>query len=218
MKIHKIFTEERKENELPADEILNHIKNLKNEASRKKLTIPYLEWLINVKKDTTSRFHDELILHYLSVVLGLKKQAPPTSTIHKLRAGTEPGRLGTTRKLLVEFLESSQYYSPEKILPTFVVNNLYEERAILFSRLEQHKDALRTYVYDMNDTQLAEDYCKKFYDPQNDKRSDVYLYLLNVYLRPDKNMQQQLQPALQLLAKQFDKINPAEVSTLPFPV
>jgi len=100
------------------------------------------------------------------------------------------------------------------MLPTFVVNNLYEERAILFSRLEQHKDALRTYVYDMNDTQLAEDYCKKFYDPQNDKRSDVYLYLLNVYLRPDKNMQQQLQPALQLLSKHFDKINPAEAFEL----
>ena len=209
----KLFMENRsKEEELPPNVVLNHIKSLNHDAA-KKITIPYLEWLIHERHEKNADFHNELILEYLSKVLEIKKRAPQ-ATDSRVRAGEERGRLGDIRKLLVEFLESSTCYTAEKLLPTFLCNDLYEERAILLSRLRQHKEALNTHVHHLGDLHLAEEYCDKFYDEDSNDCKDVYLHLLTVYLQPPENKKPMLDAALQLLNKHFDKINAAKALNL----
>jgi Vam6/Vps39-like protein vacuolar protein sorting-associated protein 39 len=183
---------------------------LRKEASPE-LSMDYLRWLINIRKDTNSEFHNELINHYFSIIREAKKQLPLDSPIHKQRAGTEPGVLGQTRKLLIDFLQKSKYYSAEKLLPVFVNTDLYEERAIMYSRTGHHEEALSTYVYNLNSTALAEGYCEQHYD-ENDS-PDVYLYLLRVYLSPTSGGKQTkyLEPALRLLNNHYKKINAAKV-------
>lgn len=111
-------------------------------------------------------------------------------------------------------MESSKHYNPEKLLPTFLCNDLYEERAILLSRLKQHKEALNTQVHHLGDTRLAEEYCDKYYDEDDADSRDVYLYLLTVYLQPPEGSKAMLKPALQLLNKHYSKINAAKALNL----
>jgi len=69
-----IFMENRSEEDsLPPNVVLNHIKTLNKDAA-KKITIPFLEWLVNERHETNSDFHNELILEYLSKVLEIKKK------------------------------------------------------------------------------------------------------------------------------------------------
>ena len=201
-----------KENELPPQVILSHIKQIRADAA-KKITVPYLEWLINERKETNPDFHNELVLEYLNKVLDIKKRAPQNSDT-AVRAGSERGRLGEIRKLLVEFLGRSKYYTAEKLLPTFLVNDLYEERAILLSCLKEHRDALNTYVHYLGDNRLAEEYCDKYYSSEDPECRDVYLHLLTVYLQPSDDGKTMLDSALQLLNKHFAKINAAEALNL----
>mmetsp|Transcript_36694 Transcript_36694/g.63004 ORF Transcript_36694/g.63004 Transcript_36694/m.63004 type:complete len:862 (+) Transcript_36694:53-2638(+) len=205
----EIFMEDRpKEKELPPNVILNHIKTIRNDAA-KKITVPYLEWLVQEKKEENPDFHNELALEYLNKVADIKKRTTTSSENRNLRAAEERGRLGEIRRLLVEFLEKSKHYTPEKLLPTFMAHNLYEERAILLSRLHEHKEALNSYVHYLGDNQLAEEYCDKHYSESNEDK-DVYLHLLTVYLSPPKDEKPMLEAALNLLNKYYNKINAAE--------
>ena len=203
----EIMTEDRsEERKLPPRVILDHIKGLKPEAA-KKITVAYLEWL-REQGEEDPKFHNELAMEYLNKVVDMKKRAPdsnhPTGPV---RAGSESGILGEVRRFLVEFLEQSQHYTPERLLPMFIPHELYEERAILLSRLHEHKEALNTYVHHLKDNRLAEEYCDKFYDDDSPECRDVYLHLLTVYLQPPKDQEPMLDSALCLLSKHFDKIN-----------
>lgn len=210
----ELFMENRyEEDELPPGIVLKHIKGL-NPNAAKKITVPYLEWLINERGEKLPEFHNELIIEYLNKVLDIKKRAPSSSQIHGMRAGTEPGRLGEIRKLLVDFLEKSEYYAAEKLLPLFAVNDLYEERAILLSRLQKHREALETQVYHLGDNKLAEEYCDKYYNEDNSEAKEVYLHLLTVYLQPPKSRKPMLDSALRLLSKRSSKINAGKALSL----
>jgi hypothetical protein len=57
------------------------------------------------------------------------------------------GEIGVLRQKLVSFLDNSAYYTPEKMLSRFPEDDLYEERAILLSKIKQHEHALFLYVY-----------------------------------------------------------------------
>jgi hypothetical protein len=98
------------------------------------------------------------------------------------RAGHEAGRLGVLRAKLLAFLASSIYYTPEKMLTSFPENSLLEERAILLSRVKQHEQALIIYAHKLKDRELAEQYCKQFYNRNTDEGSSMYLHLLEVKL------------------------------------
>ncbi len=159
-----IFTEKRKE-PLPADKLLTHIKN--NALS---LVLPFLEWVINACKETGAEFHNELIFIYLDTITALKKDlaaaaAGPAgfavigmdaSNQPRVRAGTEGGLLGETRRKLIQFLETSAHYNPEKMLSRFPFNDLYEERALLLSRIGQHEQALNIYAHKLQDERYAD--------------------------------------------------------------
>eukprot|EP01090_Pellita_catalonica_P022119 TRINITY_DN8476_c0_g1_i1.p1 TRINITY_DN8476_c0_g1~~TRINITY_DN8476_c0_g1_i1.p1 ORF type:complete len:678 (+),score=95.53 TRINITY_DN8476_c0_g1_i1:189-2222(+) len=178
------------------------------------MATPYLEFIIHSKGETGAEFHNQLLFHYLSRVLALKKDvASPNPDVYQ-KAGTEPGLLGKMRKKMLAFLEQSESYDPNKMLPRFMFagSDLYEERAILLSRIQNHRQALELYVYKIKDFALAEEYCELHYHPV--KESDVYLSLMEVYLKPPDNEPRQLEPAFILLNKRHNFINAAKALEL----
>jgi hypothetical protein len=98
-------------------------------------------------QDTNPVLHNELIFLYLESItklLRLQQEAAASQVNGRERttvsAGLEPGRLGILRKKLINFLETSLYYAPEKMLSKFPLHELLEERAILLSRIGQHSE------------------------------------------------------------------------------
>jgi len=87
---------------------------------------------------------------------------------------------------LLNFLEESQFYEPHKIIPlyNYEEQGLHEERAILFSKIGYHFDALKEYIHVLNDFKMAEEYCLKHYNPNKEGSKDVYLQLLKVLFLP----------------------------------
>jgi len=134
---------------------------------------------------------------------------------NRVIAGTEPGLLGVTRKKLLLFLEKSKYYVPEKMLSKFSSEELYEERALLLSRIGEHEQALKIYANKLKDYQMAEAYCAKHYNADVEGARDVYLSLLRVYLKPEDGAKGiMLQPALELLDKYYAKMDTAKAMEL----
>ena len=71
-------------------------------------------------------------------------------------AGKEPGALGRVRRKLLEFLEKSNCYTADRILNKLPMVDLYEERALILSKLGQHENALTIYAHRLGDTQMAQ--------------------------------------------------------------
>ncbi|KAI9143816.1 hypothetical protein BKA69DRAFT_1059179 [Paraphysoderma sedebokerense] len=94
----------------------------------------------------------------------------------------ENGDLSSTRRKLIQFLQFSQYYSPEEILKKLPHEDLYEEQAILHSKLHRHKEALSIYIHKLRDFRSAEEYCNAHYSPTNPQTKDIYFILFRVYL------------------------------------
>lgn len=200
----QIFTAKRSrpEEELPSEKIYEHIKE--NAPS---LMVPYLEHSIHVRKETKSELHNELILQYLKRIQTMRKgniqEGKP-----RLVAGTEPGLLGETRRKLIPFLADSQCYTPDSVISYFPRNDFFEERAILLSRMKQHREALQIYVHKLFDFEMAEGYCSRFYNPKKEDLKDIYFDLLKVFLTPPDGSNQLYVPqALSLLNKYHDRID-----------
>jgi hypothetical protein len=74
--------------------------------------------------------------------------------------------------------------------------------------------ALGIYAHKIGDCRLAEDYCAKHYNPASEEAKDVYLSLLQVYLRPPDGRGAMIQPALHLLNRYYTRINAAKALDL----
>eukprot|EP01087_Luapelamoeba_hula_P018206 TRINITY_DN5848_c0_g1_i2.p1 TRINITY_DN5848_c0_g1~~TRINITY_DN5848_c0_g1_i2.p1 ORF type:complete len:877 (+),score=139.65 TRINITY_DN5848_c0_g1_i2:141-2771(+) len=204
----QIFTDREPSQKLPAKPVVEHI-----QALAPNVLTPYLEYAI-LEGETDPELHNSLILNYLTVLRTLREDNPKPS--RPVPAGSEPGLLGALRKKLLVFLETSTHYTPQKILTHFLnMPDTAEERALLFGRIQNHEQALSLYVYDMNNRAAAEAYCAKHYNTESDSR-DVYITLLAVYLRPPKGGQNMLTYALDLLNKNYTRIDaPKALETLP---
>lgn len=184
----KIFTEDLPEVEsLPRSPVLSFLENIsKTNRSSKDLAIPYLEHVIYQWHETSEELHSkfaQLLREKVQTYMSEYLQSLPEGHIPK-KAGTEPSELGFYRKKLIDFLQGSTYYRPEELLPRFPMNGFFEERAILLGRLGRHEAALGLYVIILQDTHLAEEYCKRHYNKCKPGDCDVYYYLLKVYLQP----------------------------------
>ncbi|MBA0643298.1 hypothetical protein Goklo_027607, partial [Gossypium klotzschianum] len=96
-----------------------------------------------------------------------------------------------TRKKLLSALESISGYNPEALLEHLPPDALFEERAILFGKMNQHELALSLYVHKLHVPELALAYCDRVYDsavPRLPVKSsgNLYLTLLRIYLNPWK--------------------------------
>ncbi|KAM3919215.1 vam6/Vps39-like protein isoform 2-T2 [Leptodactylus fuscus] len=175
----KIFTEDLPEVEvLPRDLVLKFLlENFKH------LAIPYLEHIILTWEDQGPEFHNQLIKLYCEKVQTLM-QAIGSEEAVNVPAGSEKGELGTYRTKLLNFLEISNCYQPDRLISDFPFDGLLEERALLLGRMGKHEQALFIYVHILKDTNMAEQYCHKHYDSDKDGNKDVYLSLIRMYLSP----------------------------------
>lgn len=97
---------------------------------------------------------------------------------------TEPDDLKHARSKLIRFLETSDNYDPKTFMPTinFIREELFEELAILYGKLEQHFNALKVYIHYLSGSfEQAEEYCEKYFNPDTEDGSGVYLDYLKVY-------------------------------------
>lgn len=216
----KIFTEEIGEVEnLPRGKIYDHIT-----ACAPQLTIPYLEHIIHRWSDKTPKFHNTLILIYKKQVEErLPKYLQMTKGRPRAKAGEEPDELGLLRSKLLNFLQSSQYYEPEALISKFPPDDLFEERALLLGHLGQHDVALAIYAHVLHDPKLAEDYCHRIYDPENEENKEVYLSLVKMYFHPPSltklgirlpkrpDPERNVEKAMMILSAHHEKIDAAKV-------
>jgi len=111
-----IFTEgdREPEEELPHADVLAFLK-----AKAANSTVPYLEFIIQRRGETSPEFHDELAFQYLEKIKRFREAgvaASPSLASQPVPAGSEPGMLGKTRAALLRFLETSEHYHPEALL------------------------------------------------------------------------------------------------------
>ncbi|KAG0220533.1 Vacuolar morphogenesis protein 6 [Mortierella sp. GBA43] len=192
----KIFTDDRSEiGTLPRHKIIAYLEKLSLD-----LCVIYLEHIIHRLHDQTPEFHSTLLISYLAQV---QRDAI---------AGDEES-VNKTRAKMLYFLNESTFYKAERILSRLPVDGCYEERAILLSRIGQHDQALNIYVHKLHNYQAAEEYCIKNFNSL-DPSKNVYLMLLNVYLKPPNREKPMLEPALDILTRHGTNIDAASVLKL----
>jgi len=207
----KIFTADTPEVEsLPRDRVLSHL-----EAITPQLVISYLEHIINDWKDSHPEFHNRLIIFYKDKILPLLRE-------ELVAPSNDPeGELATFRTKLLFFLETSTNYQPYKLLRFFPQDVLYEERALLLGRSGRHEEALAIYIYVLKNNKMAEKYCRRQYEMNEEENRNVYLSLVKMYLNPqelpslglpqstftDVKLEPKTKEALEILNKYNQKID-----------
>ena len=184
--------------------VLEFLQSIDQQLARK-----YLEHIIQELNDTTPDFHQRLIDIY----------------IERLKSGNfanDNDQAGWKEKTL-DFLKTSKYYQPYayKVLQKLPKENpdFFEARAIVLSKMGQHRQALDIYVFQLQDADKAEEYCNQIFltetatapaptphgratdiDP-NDAPPSIYHTLLSLYLSPPPPHKPQWGPALNILTK-----------------
>ncbi|KEF58123.1 6-phosphofructo-2-kinase/fructose-2,6-bisphosphatase [Exophiala aquamarina CBS 119918] len=185
---------------LPRHKVLGFLEPISKELAQR-----FLEHVVDELNDLTPDLHQKLVTLYLE----------------RLKDGSRSGGEEILDKFLT-LLRTSEQYSPAKTLgmlprdePTF-----YEARAILFSKMGNHKQALEVYVFKLRDTAKAEEYCNQTHletslnddgkvtssrrksttDPV-DEQPSIYHILLNLYLNPPKGETAKWGPAIELMAR-----------------
>ncbi|CZT24427.1 related to PHO87 protein [Ramularia collo-cygni] len=194
---------------LPRDQVLEFLASIDS-----KLEIQYLEHIINELGEGDATFHQHLVDLYL---LELKKK------------DLEDSRRTEIKGKLEAFMLKSKAYNRAKTLPQLPASDptFYEARAIVYSALGQHKQALSIYVFQIQDYEKAENYCNKGYIEQQAERQaclldgttthekphrafepedsstkpNIFAILLGLYLRPPPGEEKRWPQALELLSK-----------------
>lgn len=159
---------------VPADLVNSYLKQ-----HSPSLQATYLELMLAMNENGISgNLQNEMVQIYLSEVLdwyanlsGQQKWDEKTYS--------------PTRKKLLSALESISGYNPEGLLKRLPADALYEERALLLGKMNQHELALSLYVHKLHVPDLALSYCDRVYESASVKSSsNIYLTLLQIYLNP----------------------------------
>ncbi|GAB2279532.1 Vam6/Vps39-like protein [Dionaea muscipula] len=163
---------------IPADLVNSY---LKQHAPNMQAT--YLEFMLAMNEHGISgNLQNEMVQIYLSEVLDWY------ADLSSEQKWDEKAYSPTRRKLL-SALDSISGYNPEGLLKSLPLDALYEERAILLGKMNQHELALSLYVHKLHVPELALSYCDRVYESQLHQpflksHSSVYLTLLQIYLNP----------------------------------
>lgn len=165
---------------IPADLVSSY---LKQHAPSMQAT--YLELMLSMNENGISgNLQNEMMQIYLSEVL--EWYADLTAQKKWDEKAYTP-----TRKKLLSALEGISGYTPEVLLKRLPTDALFEERALLLGKMNQHELALSIYIHKLHVPDLALSYCDRVYDlglhqlpakvPGN-----IYLTLLQIYLNPQR--------------------------------
>ena len=187
---------------LPRPKVLEFL-----EGIDQKLATTYLEHITQELDDTTRAFHQRLVNIY----------------IERLKSNdfANDGDQAAWKEKTIDFLKTSEHYQPYEVLQKLSKDdsNHFEARAIVLSKMGQHRQALNIYVSQLKDAEKAEEYCNQIYlmetatapaptphgratdlDP-SDAPPSIYHTLLSLYLSPPPPHKPQWGPALNILAK-----------------
>lgn len=221
----KIFTEDIPEvDSLPRFEIFDFLNN-----NHPDLTIPYLEHIIHVWKDNNSYFHDILIRKYCDNICELMQNnlLPEGQSDEQNYYNLE--KLQNLRDKLTKFLIDSESYTFENFPMRLLRHKLYEEAAIVTSKLGRHEEVLIIYIHILQMPEKAEEYCLKNYNKSKLGDKYVFYYLLKMYLSDPENLDMRFlssvqiekldvrsdrKKALELLLKYPDKMDPLKTLSL----
>ncbi|KAF9738061.1 hypothetical protein PMIN02_001093 [Paraphaeosphaeria minitans] len=179
-----------------------------------RLAVKYLEYIIEELNDLTPEFHQKLVDLFLE-----------RFRAHDFSDEEEKQRW---RDRLQTFLKTSTNYNTMRVFRQLPADDAdyYEARAVVLSKMGNHKQALQIYVFDMKDYAKAEEYCNATYlstvpaspvhsssfhpsstptpAPQPLVDADepsIYHTLLSLYLSPPHPHAPNWPPALALLSR-----------------
>ncbi|CAN8328098.1 unnamed protein product [Cochlearia groenlandica] len=146
----------------------------------------YLELMMAMNETAVSgNLQNEMVQIYLSEVLDLHDAKSAQQNWDDKDHPPE-------RKKLLSALESISGYNPQALLKRLPRDALYEERAVILGKMNQHELALSIYVHKLHTPDLALAYCDRIYEsvsylPSGKPSSNIYLTLLQIYLNPKKS-------------------------------
>lgn len=91
------------------------------------------------------------------------------------------------RRKLQILLASPVPYRPAKVLSLLPLDDFFEERATLCSKLGQHEKALAILVHVMQNPKKAEEYCEKHYR-EGETGRDVYVALMKALMSDERTI------------------------------
>lgn len=192
---------------LPRDKVLEFLQRIDL-----KLAVRYLEHVIKELNDLNPEFHQRLVDLFLE-------------RLKKGEGEFGPGEREEWRERLQRFLKTSANYNKSRVFQQLPANDpdYYEARAIVLSKMGQHKQALAIYVFQLKDYQKAEEYCNQIFIASptpdaptttyqstasatpirttEDAEPSIYHILLALYLTPPPPNKPNWPPALELLSK-----------------
>jgi len=189
------------------NEVLAHLELFDHSLAMK---IAYLEHLIKVEKSTDPNLHNQLLLFYLDYVT---KYSSAKTNYEEDNASGLLFHVNDVKHRMKDFLTNSQYYHPEKMLSKFPFDSLFEERAILLSKINRHSQALTIYVTKLGSIEKAEKYCEEHYNPEGTEESkEIFLTLLRMILQQSSvtnegDGEMFLDDAIGLLERHFSRID-----------
>jgi hypothetical protein len=178
----EIFTYEK----FSGDEVLRGMIVDHLEKYSKDVCIKYLDYIIHKLNDTNPENHNKLATFYLEKILSQNEKDNERKVYEEK---------------LKDFLEESTEYSPNLILSKLPKHSYYEIRAILLSHIGEHRKALSIYFNELNDPKMAEQYCVKYYSPEDEKVKDVFFILIQIHLENKKKDEEISNEVYELLNK-----------------
>ncbi|OAK97976.1 hypothetical protein IQ06DRAFT_327513 [Phaeosphaeriaceae sp. SRC1lsM3a] len=175
---------------IPRDKVVNFLQQIDL-----KLAVRYLEHIVEELDETDPEFHQRLV----------------DLLLERLRSGDfeSDEEKAEWRKRLQLFLKTSRNYNNYRVFQQLPSTDpdYYEARAIVLSKMGQHKQALAIYVFQLQDYHKAEEYCNEVYmsvpasTNMDESEPSIYHVLLSLYLTPSAPNKPNWPPALELLSK-----------------
>lgn len=180
---------------IPADLVNSY---LKQHAPAMQST--YLELMLSMSENgINTNLQSELVQIYLSEVIDWYKDL-------KEQKQWDEKSYSPTRRKLLSALESISGSIAATLLKRLPQDALFEERALMLGKMNQHQLALSLYVSKLHMPELALAYCDRVYEAginQSSKsHANIYLTLLQIYLNPRKSTKQAEQKFLNPLPSQ----------------
>ncbi|XP_028775606.1 vacuolar sorting protein 39 [Neltuma alba] len=184
---------------IPADMVNSYLKQ-----HSPSMQTTYLELMLAMNESAVSKnLQNEMVQIYLSEVLEWHADL-------SAQQKWDEKAFSPTRKKLLSALEGISGYNPEALLKRLPPDALYEERAILLGKMNQHELALSLYVHKLHVPESALSYCDRVYEstnhPSGKSTSNIYLSLLQIYLNPQRTTNSFEKRIMNLLSTQNTSI------------
>ncbi|PGH00119.1 hypothetical protein AJ79_08302 [Helicocarpus griseus UAMH5409] len=201
---------------LQRDKVLEFLQGIDS-----KLAIQYLEHVIGELNEMSPDLHQRLLSLYLD---RLKRWKKDDDSEEQEFVSEDDWR--DCRERFLDMLKNSEQYSPARMLDRLPRDDpeFYEARAIIFSKMGQHRQALEIYVFKLEDPEKAEEYCNHIHRSEEARTTEtattqrvsptdreeghpsIYHTLLSLYLSPPHNYKPQYGPAMEILARHGSRL------------